>query len=146
MQFGWKGTIARPESRVLFKEGGAHRGFLKTADLVVEYEYTRNPDNMLLSGYVQLDDSLRYNYELVDFFFLTINFLKGDGTVIERQTAMIFMSTEPIESKWRFERTFEIPPQTAAFAFSYKGRVLEKGQDNGGDWNFYLNPLQKPGK
>ena len=145
----WKGAVATPESRVALREGGPHRGSFQTIDLSLNYEYTRNQNNLLLSGFVQLTGRLSTNYEYVDYFFLTINFLDGEGRMLERQTAMTHKSVYRIDDKWYFKRTLITPPETVTFAFSYKGRVVEAEQDSeqdfGNDLFFYLNPLQKAG-
>ncbi len=139
------GAVVRPESRVDLREGGTHKGSLKTIDLLLEYEYTRNQDNLMLSGYVQLTGRLSTNYEYVDYFFLTINFLDGEGRMLVRQTVMTYMSGYRIDDKWHFTRTLLPPPGTVGFAFGYNGRVLEAERDGLNDLPFYMSPLQKTG-
>ena len=139
--------IADPESRITLLEGGPHSGSLKNQDLYLQYQYVHNPDRMLISGFIELSGRLSGNYEIVRFFYLTVNFLDNDGLLLQRKRVFNAGRVDRIDLRWRFQRNLETPPETAAIAFSYTGEVREGEPDSvigfTGVEPFYLNPLRR---
>ena len=139
----WQGAVAEPESRIVLLEGGPHPGSLMTRHLSLRYEYVRAPENLQISGAIELTGPWKHLYDHVDYFFLTVNFLDMDGSLLERTTVMTYMIADRIDDPWPFKRELAIPPGVTAMAFGYKGRVIENETDGfSGFDNFYLNPLR----
>ena len=140
----WQGAVAEPESRIVLLEGGPHPGSLMTRHLSLRYEYVHAPENLQISGVIELIGPWKHLYDKVDYFFLTVNFLDKDGSLIKWATVMTYMFVDGIDDPWPFKRELAIPPGATAMAFGYKGRVIETetGGFDGSD-SFHLNPLRK---
>ena len=64
--------VADPESCIPLLKGGPHSGSIKTKDIFLEYQYTRNSDLVSFVGFVELDFSLTGNYDILLFFDLMV--------------------------------------------------------------------------
>ena len=133
--------VAKAASRIPLLEQGPHSGSLENCDLYLEYRYIRNADHILITGFVELNGRLKYNFDKVDFFYLTVNFLDADGLLLKRIRVLNGWASDRIDVKWDFERKVETPPETTAIAFDYNGAVNEK--EPGSVEPFYLNPLRR---
>ena len=147
--FSYRGATAKQESRIALLEGGPHVGFWKTKDLSMHYHYLRDPDNLELSGVIELDDSLKYNFTALEYLFLQVNLLDAEGKVLESKQAFTSDYRHMIK-KLSFKRSLKLPMGTTAIAFSYTGRVREGGgigrvlKDAGDSdsWDFWMTPFR----
>jgi len=147
--FSYRGATAEQESRIALLEGGPHVGFWKTKDLSMHYHYLRDPDNLELSGVIELANSLKYNFRSIEYLFLQVNLLDAEGKVLESKVVLTSDHLQMIE-KLPFKRSVGLPPGTAAIAFSYTGRVREGGRTgrvledagDGDSWDFWMTPFR----
>lgn len=147
--FSYRGAVARQESRLPLREGGPHRGFLKTQDLSVRYHYWREQGNVELSGSVELAKSLRYNFTTLEHLFLEVHLLDAEGRVLESK-GVLTSEYRHMVRKLPFKRSLELPPGTTAIAFSYTGRVRDGGgagrvsgdAGDGDSWDFWMYPFR----
>lgn len=99
-----------------------------------------------ISGQVELAAYLQKSFTQIEYFFLSLHFLDSKGKVLKSSGLLTAGYRQEIE-KLRFNRRIEVVPETAAIAFSYKGRVREgSGRDSvqEGDaiiWNFWKAPF-----
>ena len=135
--------VAEAANRIPLLEKGPHSGSLENNDLYLEYQYIRNENQMLISGFVELNGRLKYNFDRVDFFYLTVNFLDSDGLLLKRIRILNVSPLDRIDVKWDFKRKLVSPPETTAIAFGYDGELREKEKDAGGSEPFHLNPLRR---
>jgi len=147
--FSYRGATAEQEWRIALLEGGPHKGFFRTRDLSMHYRYLRDLDNLQLSGVVELDDSLKYNFRSIEYLFLQVNLLDAEGKVLESKLVLTSDHLQLIE-ELPFKRSLELPPGTTAIAFSYTGRVREGGgtgrvledAGDGDSWDFWMTPFR----
>jgi len=147
--FSYRGATTKQESRIALLEGGPHLGFWKTKDLSMHYHYLRNPDNLELSGVIELADSLQYNFTALEYLFLQVNLLDAEGKVLESKRVFTSDYRHMIK-KLSFKRSLKLPTGTTAIAFSYTGRVMEGGgtgrvledAGDGDSWDFWMTPFR----
>lgn len=147
--FSYRGATAEQQSRIALLEGGPYVGFWKTEDLSMHYRYLRYPENLELSGVVELANRLKYNFTTLEYLFLQVNLLDAEGKVLESKVVLTSDYRHMIK-KLPFKRSLELPPGITAIAFSYKGRVLEGGgttrvledAGDGDSWDFWRTPFR----
>ena len=133
------GKTADQESRIALN-GGSHNGMWQTDDLAVNYSYSRMPNSLQISGDVSLSKKMKDASNIVQTFFLQVNFLNANGQVLDTKELAVAGYRETI-TKWDFDHTFELPARTAAMAFSYTGQMGE-GAGEGSSESFWHDPFQ----
>jgi hypothetical protein len=133
------GKTADQESRIALN-GGSHNGVWQTDDLAVNYSYSRKPNSLRISGDVNLSDKLKDASNIVQTFFLQLNFLNANGQVLETKELAVAGYRETI-TKWNFDHNFQLPARTSAMAFSYTGQMGE-GAGEGSSESFWHDPFQ----
>jgi hypothetical protein len=123
----YRGKIADQKSRIDLN-GGSHNGVWQTDDLTVKYSYSRNPNNLRISGDVELSDKMKDASDTVQNFVLQVIFLNADSIGLDTKELAMAGYREPI-TKWDFDHNFKLPAGTSAMAFSYDGQM---GTDAGG--------------
>ena len=134
------GKTADQESRIALN-GGSHNGVWQTDDLAVNYSYSRKPNSLRISGDVNLSDKLKDASNIVQTFFLQVNFLNANGRALETKELAVAGHHERI-TKWKFDHNFELPAHTSAMAFSYTGQ-MGGGAGEGSSEPFWRDPFQK---
>lgn len=132
------GKTADQESRIALN-GGSHNGVWQTDDLTVNYSYSRKPNSLQISGDVNLSDKMKDASDIVQTFFLQVNFLNANGQALATKELAVAGYREEI-TKWDFDHTFELPPRTSAMAFSYTGQMGE-GAGEGSSEPFWRDPF-----
>ena len=133
------GKTADQKSRIALN-GGSHNGVWQTDDLAVNYSYSRKPNSLRISGDVNLSDKLKDASNIVQTFFLQVNFLNANGQVLDTKELAVAGYREMI-TKWDFDHNFELPARTSAMAFSYTGQMGE-GAGEGSSESFWHDPFQ----
>jgi hypothetical protein len=104
-----------PEDRIVLSEGILDRGFWKSGDIFLEYQYDTSPDATKLS----IQGSAKV--KLMDEFKVWVLFLDADGKILERKLvyASGYRSNSSIGRQYyrSFENTFEMPSETTYMAF-----------------------------
>jgi len=133
------GKTADQESRIALN-GGSHNGVWQTDDLAVNYSYSREPNRLRISGDVSLSQEMKDVSNIVQTFFLQVNFLNANGQVLGTKELAVAGYRETI-TKWEFDHNFELPARTSAMAFSYTGQMGE-GAGEGASESFWHDPFQ----
>ena len=120
------GKTADQESRIALN-GGSHKGVWQTDDLAVNYSYSRKPNSLQISGDVNLSKKLKDASNIVQTFFLQVNFLNANGQVLDTKELAVSGYRETI-TKWDFDHNFELPARTSAMAFSYTAQACSGGK------------------
>ena len=123
----YQGKTADQKSRIALNSG-SHNGVWQTDDLTVKYSYSRNPNNLRISGDVELSDKMKDASDTVQNFVLQVNFLNAAGQALGTKELVMAGYRETL-TKWDFDHKFEPPAGTSAMALSYDGQM---GGDRGG--------------
>ena len=130
--FTYRGTTAKPEISLPLKAGGSHDGTWGTYDLNVHYRYQRHGDTLKITGSVDL----MYN-SYTGHFFLRLHFLDNENKILDTKY-MVGAGYRKAVERYPFTGNFQLPPATAAIAFSYDGEVGGTGDD--GTFSFWMDP------
>ena len=144
----WRGATVEEQNRIFIERDGRRTGVWETRDLKVDYAYEAGENSLAISGTVTLDQSLLTGFSELAHLSLSLNFLDGDGKVIETQRLRNFSHRRWIlVHRLQFENTLAVPENTASMAFSYVGQVRDGGgamdPDEGSgaiDWDFWEIP------
>ncbi len=144
--FSYAGKQARPDNRFEFEDGGPHLAHWESPDLMIDYEYDKSPDLLIMRGHITLQNK-NAKFPSVKQMRVMIHFLDTEGFILGSGTVWLSGRWVPmILVNWNFERAWPLPPDTTKIAFSYSGTVGEQGQrhgDDGGggvDWDFWRDP------
>jgi len=151
--FTYKGSWVAEDDRISLQDDGPHKGNWQTRDVAIEYVYQQETQNLQISGVVKLGDYLTTGFSTLVHLTLDIYSLDADGIVLNSVMIRNFGYLRSLDylGKMTFANQLELPADTAAIAFGYRGRVTEGG---GGfnkniigdriDWDFWKLPSRKP--
>jgi hypothetical protein len=143
--FSVTGKQARADNRFQLEEGGPHLAHWESADLMLDYEYDKSPDQLIMRGHVTLQNK-NAKFPSVKQLRVMIHFLDAEGFILGSGTVWNPGRWVPMTLvNWNFERAWPLPQGATKIAFSYDGTVGEQGQrhgDDGGgvDWDFWRGP------
>ena len=151
--FTYKGSWVAEDDRISLQSGGPHKGKWQTRDVAIEYAYQQKTENLQISGVLTLGDYLTTGFSTLDY--LTVDFfaLNADGIVLKSELIRTFGSRRYIDylGKMSFNKQIELPADTTAIAFAYRGRVTQGGggigetkQGDRIDWDFWKIPGRRP--
>ena len=137
----YRGATARHDSRINLQEGGPHEGRWQTRDLSVNYRYQRDANTLRVSGVVELENHLKYNFGMLERLKLWVNYLDVEGKVLDYKLILISDYRQTIRTM-TFSYQLQLPPDSTGMAFSYSGRAIDGGAGNNGaaDWRFQYVP------
>jgi hypothetical protein len=136
----YQGKTADQKSRITLN-GGSHNGLWQTDDLTVKYSYSRIPNNLRISGDVELSNTMKDASDIVENFVLQVNFLNANGQALGTKELAMAGYRETI-TKWDFDHNFELPARSSAMAFSYSGQMGEEASGEGSSQQFWHDPFQ----
>jgi len=133
-----------PEGRWIgLPRAGEYSGTWTNEDLTLAYKFVRNQNQLRISGSIEFADRITHNFLIVQYFHLDAIPVDGQGKVLD----MIGL-TSAGDVNTLFDRSLDfssiltLPPNTAAIAFSYRGRAYEgDGGEGGGIMDFWEYPL-----
>jgi hypothetical protein len=148
--FNYRGAVVRQENRIELREGGPHKGSWKTGDLSVHYQYLKDQGKVELFGTVELAKRLSKSFTTLEYLILRVHLLDSEGKVLVSK-GIAASEYRHMVRKLSFNRSLELPPGTAAIAFSYTGRVRDGGgtgraledAGNGDSMDFWIYPFIK---
>ncbi|MHC1726921.1 MAG: hypothetical protein AB9866_13095 [Syntrophobacteraceae bacterium] len=127
-----RGGTVKPDQRIALADSA--KGTWAGQDVSIDYQYTRNQSGMSITGAVNFEDSIRYNYNRITYFQAEMIFADSDGRVLGSSGLMTTRQSHFDPAK--FTRQVAVPPGAAFFAFSYKGEAVEAmGRRRGGGGN-----------
>ena len=140
------GKIIPEKNLIVLKNGGPHENKWANEDVIINYTYTRNDGRLEISGTIDFDDRLKYNFDNLDYFDLWIYFTNSENKIIGHLLVSPMTFLNQIE-EMDFNKTYVLPPTAKAMVFSYRGSVHEGGgsggdnlQDGGSTWTFWKPP------
>jgi hypothetical protein len=133
-----------PEKKSLFlSQSGDQSGAWKSEDLILDYKYDRYQNQLSISGIIHFASRITNNYSIIQYFHLDAIPVDAQGKVLD----MISLTTAgdlnalydgPVD----FYKILTLPPNTAAIAFSYRGRAYGSGSYfDGGFMDFWEYPV-----
>ena len=137
----YQGATAKPDSRIDLMEGGPHEGRWQTRDLSLDYRYQLDANTLQLSGVVELENHLKYNFAMLENLRLWVNYLNIESKVLDYKIILMSDYRQMVRTM-KFSHHLTLPPDTTQIAFSYSGRAIDAGSGNdesGGnaaDWDF----------
>lgn len=139
------GKAVPEHNRVLLPEGKPLSGIYQTRDLVLQYTFDRESNQLKLSGELALEKSYD-QFEIIHYVNLWVHFLDSEGNVIDSKLTWRVISqidyTDNQVKKWPVTGSVELPQNTTAIALSYRGSAQQgAGKDNSSMWIFYKSPL-----
>ncbi|MFC1859113.1 hypothetical protein ACFL9U_13980 [Thermodesulfobacteriota bacterium] len=147
--FTYQGVTAKPENRIALRENGPHEGVWKTRDLSISYEHSMVGSELEIAGVVEFAQYLRTGYNTLRKFSLAVNYLDPDGIVLDTRPILTQAQRPWILLKAvSFKTRFDLPAETAAIAFSYRGQAGDEGggggpmdrHGEGVSWDFWQGP------
>ncbi len=136
----YRGKPVDAENRFDLLEGGPHTGAWQTRDLVVEFQYLREQQDLKISGLVKPQTYLLH-FNFLKSLFLSLHFVDAEGKVLADETLMSAGYRTEMPKQKAFKAYLKIPPNSTAIAFSYRGGAYLSGDDGGGSgWDFWQGP------
>jgi lipopolysaccharide assembly outer membrane protein LptD (OstA) len=142
---GYNGLTVPAENLIVLQTEGSSDGKWETEDISVNYLYTKNADQLKISGRIDFDDSLKYNFNHLYDFTLWVHFINSDNIIVGNLIISPFTFFDQLEET-SFEKNVTLPPDTQAIVFSYSGNASDDStgghdrQDGGGSWIFWSTP------
>jgi len=149
----YKGLWVTEDNRISLQDGGPHQGNWQTRDVAIEYTYQQETQNLQISGVVKLGGYLTNGFRTLEYLILDIYTLDTDGIVLNSELMLNYGYRRDLDfvGEITIDNQLALPPDTAAIAFGYRGRVSEGGgtvpKSGGGDgiaWEFWKIPGRKP--
>jgi len=143
--FSYRGAFVDMENRIALLENGPHEGIWKTRDLAVNYRYKTKANMLQLSGQIEFNNHLQYNFTSLDHFSLSIYFIDEEGKILGYKTIAIAGYRKRLKNI-SFDHNIEMPSNVNSISFGYDGRASEGGGSDksihgGGDsWDFWKVP------
>jgi hypothetical protein len=127
----YKGAKVRDAYRITLADGTQRSARYQASDLTIDYEVSRNGDELQLSGVAEYTQKIRNAYTYIPYFHLSVFLTDQYGNVLEDRGITTPGSDDP-NSRMRFSEKIPLPPGTANMAFSYSGQARASGRQEGG--------------
>jgi hypothetical protein len=143
--FSYVGATVDAQNRISLLEKGPHQGQWSTRDLSVDYLYNWDKKDIKLSGVVQFNKHLEYNFTMIDHFSLWIHFIDEEGKILENRVIAVAGYRKMLQNL-SFEHNLKLPLKATGITFSYDGRAREGGgadrgiEGGGTSWDFWKVP------
>ena len=137
----YRGNTVDAKNRFDLLEGGPHQGSWQTRDLLVEFRYLRERQDLQISGLLTPQDYLLH-FDLLKYLFFRVHFVDAGGKALADE-ALLMSAGYRVElpEKMAFKANLKIPRDSAAIAFSYMGSALFSGEPSrASGWDFWKGP------
>jgi hypothetical protein len=133
-----------PQNKWIFlSQSGDQSGSWRSEDLILDYKYDRDHSQVYISGVIRFGGPIRNQFQIIQYFHLDAIPVDAQGKVLD----MIALTSAgeinmlydgPID----FSKMLTLPANTAAIAFSYRGRASGGGSYfDGGFADFWEYPV-----
>jgi hypothetical protein len=133
--------VVPEDARITIVEGETVSGQWETPDLLMNYQYTKDQNQMNVSGRIQFAGRIENNFPVIQYFHMDAIFLDSEGRVLEMKGLTSYppsYSGDPIT----FKNLIMLPAGTVSVAFSYRGEARSSGvDDEGGNMYFWEYPI-----
>ncbi len=141
------GAIARKDARIELDKKGVQDGLWTTNDLSLTYSYSQSGNTFDFSGVLSLDRSLTDSFPVVKRFSLKMNFLDGEGRVLDTvDITPMFSYSGVVSDHLKIQSISSFPAGTSFLAFNYFGIFKGGGgggdERGGGDWDIFYFPFE----
>jgi hypothetical protein len=122
---------------------GESTGTWTNEDLTLAYKFVRNQSQLNISGSFQFDDRITKSFLIIQYFHLDLIPVDAQGKVLD----MIGLTSAGgvnvlFDKSVDFNKALSLPPNTAAIAFSYRGKAYGGGSGGEGDiMDFWEYPV-----
>ncbi len=136
----YQGKTVAAQNRFDLQQGGPHKGSWQTRDLLIEYQYLREQQNLQISGLVKPQTHI-LNFNILKYLFFSLHFVDAEGKVLVDEAIMSAGYRIAMPEQMAFKANLKIPPDSTAIAFSYRGSALSGGgQGECTGWDFWQGP------
>ena len=143
--FSYLGATVDTENRIALLEGKSRKGSWNTRDLSVNYNYKMDTNFLQLSGQVEFDNHLQYNFTSLNHFSLWVYFIDEEGKIVGYKAIAVAGYRRRIKNI-SFDHNIEMPSNVNSITFGYDGTASEGGGLNRGidgdgtSWDFWKVP------
>lgn len=136
-----RGHVVPPRDRIALVAQGQQSGSWRTRSVRIRYRYVRTSNQLRISGHLQFGDYLQKVYPYIVYCHSGVLLLNDHGRVLAAKNLTTSRPYAPSTEVVPFRVTYDLPPGTTAFAFSYTGRAREIAANQGGGvTSFYHYP------
>lgn len=134
------GIIAKPEARIAFVDG---KNIFSTKDVALEYTLVTGEETLSFTGQLRFDRSLTDSFSVAQSFFIRINYLDGQGRVMESIDITPLIPTrsqviDPIRVSQRLPKMAGVEN----VAFNYFGVFRANTRDISENWSILYFPFE----
>lgn len=139
----FQGRVVKPENRIFFPTEGTSSGSWQTRDMTIEYQLTRKPEGVHLTGTLLWANHILYNYNRMRIN-LRANFFDAQDTITGGQAVPLFGFIR-MRDDTQFNILLNASATDKGLAFSYSGRATDGGTTRRGrgdaiDFSIWHNP------
>lgn len=139
------GSVASEESRIVYKGGDLQEGLLESKDLKVNYTLSGSDTETRFAGELEFDRSLTDSFPVMLRFFLKLNWLDAEGTVLQTvDVTPLFSFRNYAPNKLKIDKTIPVAPGSVAYCFNYYGVFQGEKPDVSEEWDIFLFPFTAP--
>lgn len=136
------GGVVVPDQRIAIAPSGDTSGTWRGRDVTIDYRYSRDQGRLGIAGVLNFEDSIQYNYTLLQYFHADLIIADEGGNVL--RTAPLLTAGQSGFGPEQFSTQIVLPPQAAFFAFSYTGQVIDNDDDGGGNpTSIWMYPIRR---
>ena len=145
----YAGRPANPESLTPLMRGDIRQLEWQTHALIIQATYALEAGQLDLAGQVRLQQRLAH-YPVVDYLSVSVHALNEAGVILASYPLWRSASRrEQFFVNWSFQQRYQIPAETQAVTFSYRGRMRDGGgrgfprhrnDDRAVTWDFWHTP------
>ncbi|MBE0576989.1 MAG: hypothetical protein IH613_13985 [Desulfuromonadales bacterium] len=136
------GNSVSPDKVISIQNGGSHKGYVETFDVVINYEFVRDGEVLDIVGQAALSERNQLLFASLRKLFVYLFFLDENSRVLETVSLTGALTGDTYE-RLGFSRTLKVPAGSVGISFGYSGEANESnGDGNGGTYTFYRLPLR----
>ena len=140
----YHGKTVDAQNRFDLQSGGQHKKSWQTKDLLIEFQYLREQQNLQISDLVKMQTHLLH-FNRLQNLFLSLHFVDAAGRVLVDENILSVGYRIEMPQQRPFKSNLTIPSDSTAIAFSYRGSALIGGRSEGKFgrdevWDFWQGP------
>lgn len=137
----YKGTPARPDNRLALAAIEGASQVWQTRDLALHFTAVVEKEALVTDGRVERLGPIEH-FAWIDAFRVSIHFIDAEGGILDSRLLWTAgVGGDAYLVRWTFSRRYDLPAQTSAIGFSYRGAFSENGEDGGRtSWEVWQEP------
>jgi hypothetical protein len=138
----YQGNTVSPYDVISIQNGGPHKDYVVTFDVIINYEFVRDGEVLELVGQAALSERNQLLYASLRKLFVYLFFIDEHSRVLETVSLTGALTGDTYE-RFGFSRTLKVPAGAVGISFGYNGTASEgNGDGSGGMYTFYSLPLR----